>query len=98
MLTGILVCIILGFVFWHMSKFLRKLARTLEKSAKHEKYFKSAVVENLRGINRAVNPPSEPVDLYAELNKVNEELRSKEETRLKDREAIEDLIKNTDKI
>ena len=98
MLTGIFVCIILGFLFWQMSKFLKKVARDLEHSAKHEAYFKSAVIENLQGINQATSLPSKPVDMFDEISKVNEELRSKEETRLKDRAAIEDLIKNTDTI
>jgi hypothetical protein len=77
-----------------MSKFLGKLARKLERSAKHEAYFKSAVIENLQGINQAVNPTQKPVDMFAEINRVNEELRSKEKIRLKDREAVEDLIKD----
>jgi predicted DNA-binding protein YlxM (UPF0122 family) len=98
MLTGILIFIILGLVFWHVSKFLRNLSRAMSEHNQNESYFRSAVIDNLRGINGGLNPAPERLDLYAEINKVNEELRSKKEQHLQDQKAIDDLISGTDNI
>lgn len=92
MLTGILIFIILGLVFWHMSKFLRKVSEAMIDRSRNEAYFQSAIIENLEGINEGVNPAPEKLDIYSEINKINEELRSKEEIRLQDQKAIDDLI------
>ena len=98
MLTGILVFIILGLVFWHVSKFLRKLAGAMSERDRNESYYRSAVIENLQSINGGVNPAPEQIDLYSEINRVNEELRSKKELHLQDQKAIDDLINDTDNI
>jgi hypothetical protein len=96
MLTGILIFIILGIVFWLLSKFLGKIARGLKEAAKSEAYFKSTLLENVQSINEGVNPTPEKVDLIAEIGRVNRELVEKENQRLEDRKAVESLINSTE--
>jgi predicted DNA-binding protein YlxM (UPF0122 family) len=98
MLTGILIFIILGVIFWHVSKFLKKLSGAMSEHNKCETYFRSAVINNLQDINEGMNPVPEKLDLYTEINKINEELRSKREQHFQDQKAINDLINDTDNI
>jgi hypothetical protein len=98
MLTGILVCIILGFVFWWLSKSLGKIAQGLRKAERSEAYFKSTLLENVRAIKEGVDPTPESRDLIAEIGKVNRELAEKESQRIEDRRAIENLINDTSDI
>lgn len=96
MLTAALVFVILAIVFWQLSKFFRRVGRDLEASARNEAYFKSALLDSVQSIDSKLNPEPEPIDLFAEINKVDKELQSVEECRRKDREAVEDLINGTD--
>jgi len=98
MLIFTLVCIILAIVFWQLSKFFGKLSRQIASAARHEDYFKAEVLGNLQGINRGVNPEPEHVDVYAELRSIDAELKEKEESKRFARDAVDQLLKETDHI
>lgn len=98
MLTGILVFVILGAVFWILSKFLRKISKGLKEAARSETYYKEALLESVQAIKEKVDPTPEPVDLITEIRKVNRELTNKERQRLEDQKAIENLINDTQNI
>lgn len=98
MLTGIIVFVILGVVFWWLSKVLGKEAQGLREAQRSEAYFKSTLLENVQSIKEGVCPTPEPRDTIAEIGRINKELKDKERQRQADRMAIEDLIKDSQDI
>lgn len=98
MLTGIIVFVILGFVFWWLSKVLGKVAQGLREAQRSEAYFKSTLLENVKSIKEGVCPTPEPRDTIAEIGRINRELAEKENQRRADRRAVEELIKDSQDI
>lgn len=98
MLLGTLIFVILGIVFWWLSKKLGKLAQGLREAQRAEAYYKSTLLENVQSIKEGVCPTPETVDVIAEIRKVNSDLAAKESQRRADRRAVEDLINDTQDI
>ena len=98
MLTGALIFAILAVLFWLLSRYLNKVGQGLREAARSEAYYKSTLLENVQAIKEGVDPTPEPMDLIAEIGKVNRELTEKERQRKEDRQAIENLINDTQDI
>ena len=96
MLTAILTFLILGWICWKLSKFCKRIASNLREVAESESYYKQTLLEAAQDVRDNVCPEEEEVDVAAELREINDGLKAREEQKRRDREAIEQLIVDTD--
>ena len=96
MFTALLVFIILALVCWKLSKFFKRIASDLREVAESESYYKQTLLDSVQDVRDSVCPEEEEVDVVSELRKINDELKGREDQKRRDREAVEQLIVDSD--